>query len=161
MPKMSSSIAHFNFSNKVFRRRFIIRTVVAVLIIVLGIVMFFIGKNHVVHLSNMKTTIDGVEYKPVDNISVKFDKNKTFTSYADFSDEVSAVGSKHSLRVEYNGNVYEKKFKIPHSYRNVIISLPVFIKDTDNVDKWLTQINDVVVDDSSDEEMSETGEFDM
>ena len=60
MPKMSSSKACFNFSNKVFRRRFIIRTVVAVLIIVLGIVMFFIGKNHVVHLSNMKTTIDGV-----------------------------------------------------------------------------------------------------
>lgn len=154
---------HFDFSDKLFRRRFIIRLCAVVFIILLGIVMYFIGKNHTVNLSNMKVEIDGTTYKGIDDLVVRFDKNEEFTSYADFSDEVSAVGQHHTLEVEYNGDVYRKKFKIPTSYRNVIISLPVFIKDTDNIKAWLTEVKteSTTATDISSEENTETSEFGM
>ena len=162
--KLDSLKVHFNFKDKTFKKRFIVRISTIIIIILIGVWMFFIGKQHTLNLANVQTTINGVQYKGVDGISVKFDKRDEFTSYADFSDEIIAIGQKHTLTINDGNNEYKKRFRIPISYRNVIINIPAFINNPDNVSSWMTEIKtsqttsgnvDVNIDDT------DTSEFGM
>lgn len=127
------------FQNKVFRKRFIIIASTILFFILLSIVMYLVGKSHTVYISNTKTTIDDVTYKALDEVEVRF-KKESFTSYADFSDEVLAVGQHHTLSVTYDGNTYSKKFHIPNKYGAVIINIPAFVAHPNDVSLWLTEV---------------------
>lgn len=148
------------FQNKAFRKRFIIIASTILLIILLAVVMYLVGKSHTVYISNVRTTVDGVTYRALDEAEVTFKKN-TFTSYADFSDEVLAIGQKHTLTVDYNGNRYSKRFHIPNKYGAVIVNLPLFVEDPNDVSKWLTEIKITDEAPETDDSNVDTSEFAM
>lgn len=125
---------------KKVQRRITVCSVLILLVIAVAVLMFFTGKSFEIHLSNMPYNENGSVLKGVDDIEVQFDKQKPFTSYAGFSDTVQGVGLKHTLRVKYNGKEYVKTFKIPVSYRKVVISLPKFIDSFDDVSLWMTRL---------------------
>lgn len=159
MKKSGSKIKNA-FKNKAFRKRFIIIASTILLLILLAVVMYLVGKSHTVYISNVRTTVDGVTYRALNEAEVTFKKN-SFTSYADFSDEVLAVGQKHTLSVDYNGNRYSKKFHIPNKYGAVIINLPVFVENPDDMSKWLTEIKITDEAPATDDSITDNSEFEM
>lgn len=151
------------FQNKAFRKRFIIISASIIFVILLAVVMYLVGKSHTVNIANMNvTTEDGTVYKALDEADVRF-KKTSFTSYSGFSDEVLSVGQHNTLTVVYKGNTYSKRFHIPNKWGAVIISLPLFISEPDNVSKWLSEVQYTVPQLEEDSPASETGdaEFSM
>lgn len=145
--------------DKKVKKRIIVVAALIVCIIALAICMYFVGKSFEVHLSNMPYDNNGITLKGIDGIDVVFDKQDPIESYAGFSDTIQAVGLKHRLSVTHNGKEYVKTFKIPVSYRKVVISLPMFVESPDDVSAWMSELETQTVSQGSDTEVVTTDEF--
>ena len=141
-------------------RRLIIRIAFVVLIILLGVWMFFIGKQHTLLLDN-KTVGD---YKALDYIYVTVDKQDELEITKRMRDQAVVTGQSHRLIVKYTDSSWnevtlEKKIKFPLNENMMLLSLPVLIANPDAPQsEWLTHFESMAVtaDTSSSEEIVTT-----
>jgi hypothetical protein len=84
------------------KKRLVVRIVLLALVILLGFVLFYIGKEHEVLIDNKTVTIEGKEYEAADYIviTVNGDEDNAVELYEGERDAVRVAGMKHTFKVE-------------------------------------------------------------
>lgn len=125
------------------QRTFLIRVAAILIIILFGVFLFFIGRQHTVLLDNNTITRDGIELPALKLVEVKVGKKgPSLEMTPRIRDKTDVVGQKHKVKVIYtddmwNEHVYELAFKIPVMQNMVLISLPALLDNPDDVSYWL------------------------
>ena len=124
------------------RRRFFIRAAAIVLIILFGVLMAFIGKQHTILLDNKNIEVNGTELKALSLVEIQVDDEPSMELAKRDRDLVLVQGQKHTVIVTYadenwNEIVLEQKFKIPFGQDMFLFSIPAFINDIEDVDSYI------------------------
>ena len=133
------------------QRTFLIRVAAILIIILFGVFLFFIGRQHTVLLDNNTVTRDGVELPALKLVEVKVGKKgPSLEMTPRIRDKTDVVGQKHKVKVIYtddmwNEHVYELAFKIPLMQNMVLISLPALLENPDDVSYWLENFEGLAI----------------
>ena len=133
------------------QRTFLIRVAAILIIILFGVFLFFIGRQHTVLLDNNTVTRDGVELPALKLVEVKVGKKgPSLEMTPRIRDKTDVVGQKHKVKVIYtddmwNEHVYELSFKIPLMQNMVLISLPALLDNPDDVSYWLENFEGLAI----------------
>ncbi len=137
-------------------RRLIVRICALVVILILALSMYFIGRQHTILVDN-KSVENGP--KALQSIEVSIDKQESLELYPRDRDQFIVTGQSHTLHVKFtdsNWNEIDKviKFKVPAKNDMYIISLPVLAQNLDAPSsEWLDVFKSMAVQqDSSAEE---------
>lgn len=129
------------------KRRLIVRISAVVIVLLIAVWMFFIGKQHTVLLDNK--TVDDIA--ALDLIEVTVDKQPSIEITKRMRDQAIVTGQKHTLTIVYtddSGNeiVLEKDISIPLGENMVLVSLPVLIANPDAPQEdWLEPFESLAV----------------
>lgn len=135
------------------KRRLIIRIAFVLLLILLGIWMFFIGKQHTLLLDNMTVG----DYRALDLVYVSVDGGDELELTRRMRDQAIVTAQTHTVRITYTDSSWnevtiEKKIHIPLNENMMLLSIPTLIADPDAPQEvWLTHFESmaVTVDDSA------------
>ncbi len=144
-------------------RSFYIRIAAIVLVILLGVLMFFIGKQHTILLDNNKYE----DIKALDEVTVAIDGVEGLPIYSRMRDQAVVTGQRHTIAVTYvdsnwEEHTFERDIKIPVGENMMILYLPYLVENPDSPqEEWLKHFesqaivaedasaNEVVLDDSA------------
>jgi len=124
------------------RKRIIIRITLIVVLILMGISLYTIGKEHKVLIDNKDISMGGLTYNADTAYNVRVDNLEIGLLEKDERKAVKVVGASHKIVVEEiknkisTGEKHEKKFKLKIN-ENVTINLPAMVN---NMDKWIEKI---------------------
>lgn len=127
----------------VLSRRHLFQLVAVILILVLAVVMFVIGRQHTILLDNKTIEHDGKSYPAFSIVEVKINKEDSIELAARDRDKADVMGQRHKITVTYTDKFFEehevvKKFKVPIGYDMVLISIPALVADLGQ-SIWLQQ----------------------
>ncbi|MFA6844117.1 MAG: DUF6672 family protein [Sphaerochaetaceae bacterium] len=127
-------------------KKLLIRLVAIVVVILVGVMMYFIGREHTVLLDNKTVTLaSGTEAKALKLVTVQVDRTEALELAARDRDKSVVTNQSHKITVSYtdanwNEVTITKKFKIPVGEDMVIISIPTLVANQDaGQDIWLTK----------------------
>lgn len=118
-------------------RRFIGRTILIVILAALGVMLFYIGKEHSVFFENKTITVDGTEYAPAMTYMVTVDKTIEQKTRKNSKKVAKVPGSKHKIIIKelLDGNeigkVYEREFSLKVN-ENALINITAIVNDLDD-----------------------------
>ena len=124
------------------RKRIIIRITLIVVLILMGISLYTIGKEHKVLIDNKDISMGGLTYNADTAYNVRVDNLEIGLLEKDERKAVKVVGASHKIVIEEiknkisTGEKHEKKFKLKIN-ENVTINLPAMVN---NMDKWIEKI---------------------
>lgn len=135
------------------KRRLIIRIAFVLLLILLGVWMFFIGKQHTLLLDNMTVG----DYRALDLVYVSVDGGDELELTRRMRDQAIVTSQSHRVSITYTDSSWnevtiEKKIKFPLNENMMLLSIPTLIANPDAPQEvWLTHFESmaVTVDDSS------------
>ena len=131
-------------------RQFWIRLVAVLLIVLLGVVMYHVGKQHFILVDN-KTVGD---YKALQSVIVTVDKEEGLELTPRVREEVEVMGQSHKLTVTWTDrnweeHTIEKKITLPIGELYMLLSVPYLVNDPDSPqEEWLTHFESLAVDTS-------------
>lgn len=107
------------------QRTLIARSLLVLAVLGLAVLMFFIGKGHSFYLDTHKLTVDGVEYRAPDMVTVTVDRLPPEEMFANDRVKVSVMGQRHRIRLEFaDGSApLEREFRVPLSLQEAVISV--------------------------------------
>ncbi|WP_352426223.1 DUF6672 family protein [Aminomonas paucivorans] len=114
-------------------RRNGIRTVLVLLLVGLGVVLFALGKEHQVFLDNKALAVGGAEVPALEAVRVTVDGGEPLEFAADDRDVVQTRGLRAQVKLEVldgNGNVTKTvERSVSFSFEDrVMLSLPVLVQ---------------------------------
>lgn len=114
-------------------RRNGIRTVLVLLLVGLGVVLFALGKEHQVFLDNKALAVGGAEVPALEAVRVTVDGGEPLEFAADDRDVAQTRGLRANLKLEVldgNGNVTKTvERSVSFSFEDrVMLSLPVLVQ---------------------------------
>ena len=114
-------------------RRNAIRTGLVLLLVGLGVLLFFLGKEHQVFLDNKALTLGGKEIPALESVRVTVDGGEPLEFAADDRDVAQTRGLRANLKLEIldgNGNVTKTvERSVSFSFEDrVMLSLPVLVQ---------------------------------
>ena len=124
------------------RKRIIIRITLIVVLILMGISLYTIGKEHKVLIDNKDISMGGLTYNADTAYNVWVDNLEIGSIEKGERNVVKVTGTNHKIVIEeikdkiLTGEKYEKKFKLKIN-ENVTINLPAMVN---NMDKWIEKI---------------------
>lgn len=138
-------------------RSFYIRIAAIILVILLGVLMFFIGKQHTILLDNNKFE----DIKALDEVAVAIDGVEGLPIYSRMRDQSIVTGQRHTIAVTYvDGNweehTFERDIKIPVGENMMILYLPYLVANPDSPqEEWLKHFESqaIVAEDPSADEV--------
>ncbi len=146
-----------------FNRSFYIRTAAIVLVILLAVWMFIIGKQHTILLDNKTVG----EYKALQEVEIQVDDQENLFLGPRDRDQAIVTNQKHKVVIKYVDEnweevVIEKTLRLPHSESMMLLSIPTLVNNP-NADQseWLTHFEVQVQTSSADEEVVITDELDV
>jgi hypothetical protein len=119
-----------------FDRRFLIRTIALVVVLLFAVLMFFIGKQHTILLDNKTVTVEGQELRALQLVTVQVDKLEELELASRDRDKAVVTNQKHQISITYtdsdwNDISFTRKFKIPVGEDMSIISIPTLVANPD------------------------------
>ncbi|MDT4760965.1 DUF6672 family protein [Sphaerochaeta sp. PS] len=119
-----------------FGKTFTVRLVAIVLVILFGVMLFFIGKQHTILLDNKAITVAGKEIPALKLVEVQIDKFPSMEFVPRDRDKVDVTMQKHSVTITYTDASWEeisitRKFQVPLMDEMVIISIPTLVANPD------------------------------
>ena len=136
-------------------RKFFIRIVAVLIIIIIGVVMFFIGKEHTILIDNFSQG----DYKALDYFEVSVDGSPILDMSRMMREQFTVTGQKHTVLIQWedeaSGQMLAVTFKItvPLMQDMVLLSVPTFMADMNQPQSvWLTPFEPQVVVSSSAED---------
>lgn len=125
-----------------FDRRFWIRIDAIVVVLLVAVLMFWIGKQHTILLDNKTLEVDGQTYKAFSIVEVQVDKGERLELAARDRDMAVVTNQSHRITVWYTDDYYEEiektwKFSVPLGEDMMLISIPALVGGADE-SVWLT-----------------------
>lgn len=136
-------------------RKFFIRIAAVLIIIIIGVVMFFIGKEHTILIDNFSQG----DYKALDYFEVSVDGSPILDMSRMMREQFTVTGQKHTVLLQWedeaSGQMLAVTFNItvPLMQDMVLLSVPTFMADMNQPQSvWLTPFEPQVVVSSSAED---------
>lgn len=136
-------------------RKFFIRIAAVLIIIIIGVVMFFIGKEHTILIDNFSQG----DYKALDYFEVSVDGSPILDMSRMMREQFTVTGQKHTVLIQWedeaSGQMLAVTFKItvPLMQDMMLLSVPTFMADMNQSQSvWLTPFEPQVVVSSSAED---------
>lgn len=136
-------------------RKFFIRIAAVLIIIIIGVVMFFIGKEHTILIDNFSQG----DYKALDYFEVSVDGSPILDMSRMMREQFTVTGQKHTVLIQWedeaSGQMLAVTFKItvPLMQDMMLLSVPTFMADMNQPQSvWLTPFEPQVVVSSSAED---------
>ncbi len=119
-----------------FNRVFLMRLIAIVVVLLFGMMLFFIGKQHTVLLDNKTITVNGEEIPALKMVEVQVNKLEPLEFYPRDRDKVDVTRQNHTITVSYtdagwNEVIITRKFKLPLMEEMSIISIPALVANPD------------------------------
>lgn len=136
-------------------RKFFIRIAAVLVIVIIGVVMFFIGKEHTILIDNFSQG----DYKALDYFEVSVDGSPLLDMSRMMREQFTVTGQKHTVLLQWedeaSGQMLAVTFNItvPLMQDMVLLSVPTFMADMNQPQSvWLTPFEPQVVVSSSAED---------
>lgn len=148
--------------NQSFNRRIWVRLLALILVLVLAIIMFHVGKQHTILMDN-KTAGD---FKALDTVVVQIDKLGEMELLKRDRDQYVVTGQKHKLVVKYTDSnwtdqVIEKTLHLPLNDSMLLLSIPTLVNNPEAPQsEWLTHFELKVVETDKNTDVVVTDEND-
>lgn len=115
-----------------FLRRHLFQLGFTALIVIIGIVMFIIGRQHTMLLDNKTIEVEGTVYQALPIVNVAVDKNEPIELAARDRDKVEVMGQRHTITVTYTDQFFEEHqltvpCTIPIDQNMVLINIPALV----------------------------------
>ncbi len=129
------------------KKQLLIRIAFVLVLILIGVWMFFIGKQHTLLIDN-KTVGD---IKALDAVYVTVDKGDEIEVLKRMRDQSLVTGQSHKITITYtdsnwNEVTIEKKINIPLNENMMLLSVPVLLSNPDAPQsEWLTHFESLAV----------------
>ena len=143
-------------------RQFWIRSAAVVLVILLGVWMFFIGKQHFILIDNKSAG----DMKALKNVTVRIDKQDGIEMVPRQRDQVEVTAQSHKVSVTWTDSSWEehtleRKIKLPLGEYYMLLSVPYLVNNPESPqEEWLTHFESrAVQQEESAEEEVVTDEF--
>lgn len=132
----------------VIKKRLIARTFAILLIVLLGFVMFRVGRKHTILLDNKTIEVQGEEFKALDVVDIQVNKLEELELGKRDRDKAEVMGQSQKVKVTYtdsdwNETVIERKIKVPHKDVMIVFSIPAFIQHPDDSKYYLVPFESV------------------
>ncbi len=113
-------------------RRHLFQLAAIVLILLLGVLMFFIGRQHTILLDNKTLEFEGKSYQAFSIVEVAVDRQERLELAARDRDKADVLGQRHVLSVWYTDKAFQEhelkvKFSVPVGQDMVLVSLPALV----------------------------------
>lgn len=125
-----------NIKNFYKNKYFWIRFSAILVLILLAVLLLLIGKQHQFIIDANAYENNGETFNAPSITSVKIDKRPALEIPRRTRLEIFSTGENHKIVVEYNGKTIKKKFSVPFSMNQVLISIPALIAGKDE-SEWL------------------------
>lgn len=118
--------------------RILQRTIVLVLLVALGGVLFYVGREHRVFLDNKTIEVDGKTFKALEQVNVTIGRGEPIELLARDRDVVETVGPSFEVKVEILdslGGDVERTLELtltPGFGKDLLISLPLLAAGRDD-----------------------------
>jgi len=125
------------------RKRIIIRTTLIVVLILIGVFLYTIGKEHKVLIDNRDISVGDITYRADTTYKVRVDDQEIDVIEKGERKAVKVTGASHKIVVEeikdkvLTGEKYEKRFKLKTN-ESATVNIPAMIN---NADKWIDKTN--------------------
>lgn len=125
------------------RKRIIIRTALIAVIILIGIFLYTIGKEHKLLINNKDIIVNDNTYNASTVYKVWVDNQEIGVIEKDKRMVATIVGVSHKIVVEeikdkvLTGEKYEKKFKLK-TYESATVNIPAMVN---NANEWINKTN--------------------
>lgn len=136
-----------------FTKALCIRIIAIILVILLAVVMFIIGKQHKIYFDNK----DWGPYKAYQFVEVSVDKQDSVELAKRDRDVFTVVAQGHTIYIDAMGDEKEVKIHIPLFMKNVLINIPALMNGEDQ-DVWMEEFIVETVSVSSADEVVVTDE---
>lgn len=119
-----------------FTRRLVFQFATVVVLLILAVVMFIIGRQHTILLDNRTIEHEGKSYAAFPIVTVEVDKEGELELAARDRDKAEVMGQRHRIKVVYTDkffeeHVLEQSFKIPIGQDMVLLSIPALVAGLD------------------------------
>ncbi len=122
-------------------RKFFIRTAAIVLILILAVVMFFVGKQHTILIDNFSSG----DYRALDEFWVSVDGSELLDMGRMMREQFVVMGQKHTVTLQWDDEASGQRLEvsvrvsIPLGDDMVLLSVPTFMADMNAPQStWLT-----------------------
>lgn len=124
-----------------FSRRHLFQLSTVVVLILLGVLMYVIGRQHTILLDNKTLEVGGTSYQAFSVVEVAVDKEEVLELAARDRDKAVVMGQRHTVMLRYADRFFEEheltvSFKVPIGQDMVLISLPALAGGADE-SVWL------------------------
>lgn len=117
-----------------FSRGLCIRIIAILLVVILAVVMFVIGKQHKIYFDNK----DWGPYKAYQFVEVSVDKQDSVELARRDRDVFTVVAQGHTIHIDAMGDEKDVKIHIPLFMRDVLINIPALMNG-EGQDKWMEE----------------------
>lgn len=100
------------------KRQFLFRTCAIILILILAVVMFIVGRGHTIYFDNVSDSYDGKDYKAYYKVNVIKDDEKVASLADDERGMAELMGQTLTVTLE----ITDEKGAEPHSHK---VSMPI------------------------------------
>ncbi|WP_320129999.1 DUF6672 family protein [uncultured Sphaerochaeta sp.] len=120
-----------------FNKRFLVRGIALTVLLLFGILMYFVGRQHTILLDNKTITLEGQELKALPIVEVQVDRQEVLELAARDRDKVLATNQKHSITISYTDSAWNeisftRKFKVPVGEDMVMVSIPALVANPES-----------------------------
>jgi hypothetical protein len=128
-----------------FNRRFLIRTIALVVVLLFGVLMYFVGRQHTILLDNKTVTVEGKELRALQLVEVQVDNLEVLELASRDRDMAVVTMQRHKVTITYtdsdwNDISFTREFKVPVGEDMSIISIPTLVANPDAPQSlWITR----------------------
>ncbi|MGE0074740.1 MAG: DUF6672 family protein [Sphaerochaetaceae bacterium] len=120
----------------ILSRRNLFQLAALLVVILLAVVMFIIGRQHTILLDNKTIEHGGKTYTAFPIVEVVVDTGEAIELAARDRDKAEVVGQHHKISVTYTDKFFEehkivKKLKVPIGFDMVLVSIPALVGELD------------------------------
>ena len=113
-------------------RTLLIRLSAILVILILSVVLFFIGKSHTVLVDNKTVTVEGREIAPLKLVEVSVSKQGALELTPRDRDKFEVTGQKHRVTVTYTDDAWNERtitrsFTVPLMQDMVMVLVPALV----------------------------------
>lgn len=119
-----------------FTRRHLFQLVAIVLVLILGVVMYIVGKQHTILLDNKTLEAGGKTYQAFSIVEVEVNRGELLELAARDRDKAEVMGQKNRITVVYTDKSFgEHKlvtdFSVPLEQDMVLVNIPALVGGAD------------------------------
>ena len=127
------------------KRRLFFRLIAVLLLVVIAIAMFIVGRGHTVYVDNKTIEANGETYKAFNRVNVFVNGERLAKLAAKERGKATNIGQDFTMTIEVirekggETETYENlRFKLPYNWDGIVINIPAYLENLPH-DIWMTE----------------------